>query len=503
MKSKLLIKGVAAFLLTFFVSGVSAQNVTEEVVPLPEVKTLTTDETKEGDITTFVYSGNLAVRIEAPINEADNTRAVSGMIYKWSTTKTYTKKDFEEMSVENATATTRRRTIATLEGKSVDYYLTVIAYKNDGTGKRVFSDVITRKYVYEDKGKAVTTLSLAQSPITIDMTQAGATGSVSTTITATSAGTEVSGLEYTAYCNNDEITEASTNGSNLEVTGKGIYGSARVMVVTKGNATHKPAFIMVNTIVKTDVPVTQKGKIYTSIAEFRAAGEKDINPTTNDNNKTPCILQFTKENPATVIAQFKIDNKKAAAKSIFIVDRSGYGLMVRYGKDKSNFFIDKNNLTTGSTFTGTIACAYNQRESQIPEMSSFPYNSSGELEPIKGLDGNNYSVNIEVDNSGAIANVKNPSIRVMDVDKIYTINHNIPAKDEKPHYPSNYSFGSFINTIISIPGTIQKRTTGEYVLVQEGMDLKDDNYAMTLDGTQIGINLENYIGLKGIFKGLV
>lgn len=484
MRQRLLFKGVAAFLLTFLVSGVFAQE-SEETVTTPTIKTLTSD-----DDTSFDYEGNVAVLITAG-STAEATSNVSGLIYKWSTEKAYTKDDFASHSVPSATTVTMPSTIVTLEDRTVDYYLTAIAYKTGSDGTRIYSDVVSCKYTYTATEKFDLTLSVDNSPVTIDMTQENVTTGTAN-ISAKNGETSVTGLSYSAYCSNEQIATASVADALLTITGKNKYGVATVMIITKGNETYKPAFVKTNAVVKTSIPAMEDNTIYSSIADFRAAGEQKTRQTG--------ILKFTAENPATVVARFVNDDSdmKGGKNNIFIVDKSGYGLMVYYETNKGAKFIDDNKLYAGSVFTGTIIGQYKQRTSNIPEISEMQLNTS-----ITGSDEETYTTQITVDHSGESTNTIDASVPVTEVANIYTINTSSGNSDAGSKPSSSASYGPYLNTVVTLPGIIKQRS-GEYILVQDENNESNEAYYIYLNAGQIdGVNLENYLNLSGVFKGLI
>lgn len=486
MRHKLLFKGVAAFLLTFLALGVSAQEsgTTEETVKTPTLTTLTADD---GNTDEYYYEGNVAVLVMSG-STADDNPAVSGVIYKWSSEKAYTKEDFASHSVPSATTVTMPATIVTLEGRTVDYYLTAIAYKTGSDGKRIYSDAVSRKYVYKATDKKELTLSVAQSPITLDMTQTGVTNAT-TTISAQDGEITVTGLSYNAYCSNRKIAESTMSDATLTVTGENKYGVATVMIITKGNDTYKAAFTKVNVNVKTTIEAMPTSPaVYKSIADFRAAGEQNLKQTG--------VLQFDQDNPATVVARLVKDDQdmEEGTNSVFIVDNSGYGLMIYYETDKGAKFIDDNNLYAGSSFTGTLIGQYKQRKSTIPEISEMIIGSSITINEVE------YTTNVTVDHSGEGTTIIGASVPVTDVADIYTINN---KTDDSGDTPSNLSYGPYLNTIVSVPGTIKEGSQGEYYLVQDNYTYVNAQHSIYLNVNQIGKDLKNYVNLSGTFTGLI
>lgn len=481
---------MVALLFAFLTSGVSAQDgttETTETVTKPELRTLTADDSENGtgNDNEYYYEGNIALLVMSG-STADETPAVSGVIYKWSTEKAYTKDDFANHAVPSATTVTMPATIVTLERRTVDYYLTAIAYKTGSDGKRIYSDAVSRKYIYKATSKKELTLNVGQSSITLEPSDTDAT----TTISAQDGeSTTITGLSYTAYSSNRKIAESTMSDNTLTVTGQKIYGIASVMIITKGNDSYKPAFAKVNVNVKISIPaMTSTPAVYKSIANFRAAGEQNLKQTG--------ILQFDKDNPATVVARLVRDDtdmKDEGKNNIFIVDNSGYGLMVYYEDNKGAKFIDDNKLYAGSTFTGTLIGQYKQRKSNIPEISDMEISSS------ETVDGVVYLTEVTVDHSGEGTAVIGASVPVTDVANIYTINSNLGNGSSNP---STVSYGPYLNTIVTVPGTIVKGS-GEYYLVQDNHTYNEDQYSINLNADQIGVDLDNYIGLSGIFTGLI
>lgn len=509
--------------------------VTPGEVPTPMLKTLTYSTTKglfetekslsEGE--GIPYYGCIAVNAayaNATTGEfVDMTDKVSGIIYKFDT-KAYTKEEFANHEIVGATTVSTRSALITIDGRTDDnLYLSVIAY-HIVDGVRSYSDVATLKYKYTDPGtKKELTLTPAESPFTLELTAANKTSdekgtlfndTKTVTITAKDGTTDVTGLSFISRSSNRKLalshmtkdgTTETTDADNttLLMDNARRAGVITVLIATPGNETYLPAFVKVNVVLKDNTigaMAATPDRVYTSIADLRTAGRQNMNQ--------PCVIQFDKTNPATVVAKYGYDDKNIGdAKTIFISDNSGYGLLISYTKGSDNKneqkFINDNALVPGSSFTGTIyASKYSEGKSCSPALRDISLGTS------ITIDGTAYETAIVVDHTGegvtsSDGDVIGAYIPVTNVASVNTIHKTLVDKADND---IQSSYRPYVNTVVSVPGKISKRTDGQYVLVQSPGEYspENDNYALFISTEQLpGVNLENYLGLEGTFTGLL
>lgn len=530
-------------------------------VPAPSIKTLTysttrgifTEENSLSNGDGIPYYGCIAVNAayaDEYGNFQDMSNKVSGLIYKFDT-KTYTKEEFANHEVAGITTVSTRSALITIDGRTSEHlYLSVIAY-HIKDGKRYYSDVVTRKYKYTDPGtRKELTLSCSESPFTLPLTTRSSdptaddpypvyTDTKTVTVTATSAGTTVTGLSFISRSSNRKLalshmtkegTTETTDADNkiLLMDNGRRSGVVTVLVATPGNDEYLPAFMKVNvSIIEgniTTMPHTEKDSkyyIYKSIAELRAAARKYRLDNPNGNPpKGNFILQLEKNNPATVVARLpKDDTKTYNQNDIFITDNSGYGLWIQYeaGTEKANLINGQYNtetakraLTVGSTVIGTIVGTYRESESNIPEINVIKASAKA--------DNVTYPTSITVGHSGESSDFVGATVPVTIVADVYTVHKTVEAtssqmtnKDE-----ADSSYRPYVNTVVNIPGVIRKGTDNNetvYYLVDINYDvltenekqgLNEEKYRLPISATMLDdINLENYVGLEGVFTGLL
>lgn len=540
MKQRLLFKGLLVILMSFVTGSTFAQtesgteNTDLTFVPAPMIKTLTYSTqlgkfSEEAGLTDGVpYYGCIAVNAayadESTGAFLDMSDKVSGIIYKFDE-KAYTKQDFISGDVAGITTVSTRSALITTEGHTKDLWLSVIAYHIVGN-QRYYSEVLTRKYKYTEPGaRKELTLSCSESPLTLELTTKGLVGDLTglftdskrVTITAKAKDGDAeqdvtSALHFLSRSSNRKLalshmvqtggSEFATvnNNSELLINNGQRAGVITVLIATEGNDDCLPAFVKVNVVLK-DNTITAMAdapdRVYTSIADLRTAGRQ--------NKSKKCIIQFPDTNPATVVARFinndeNLSSGKEGQNNIFITDNSGYGLMIPY-KDaqKEVPFIDGTKygdgkpLATGTSFTGTICCTYKERTSQIPEISEI----SESLKIGTDVTATTYTTAISVERSGEGEGLIGVSIPITSVADIYTINKQLSGDE------LSKSYRPYLNTVVAVPGIIAK--DGEqYVLLQSGHSTSENNYKIYLNANQLeGVNLENYVGLEGIFTGLL
>ena len=525
-----------------------------EEVPDPMVKTLTYSTTKglfdkeetlsngEG----IPYYGAIAVNAayadKATGAFVDMSDKVSGIIFKFDdATTSWTADDFKNHRVAGITTVSTRSALMAIEGRHENLKLYVIAY-HIKDGVRSYSNLVVRNYKYVEDERKELTLKSSESPFTLELTeenkisdeQGTLFNDVKTvTISATDAdgnNVDLSGLSFISRSSNrklalshmtlDGTAETTDNGNTTLLMDKGRRsGVITVLIATPGTTTYRPAFLKVNvSLVETGVTAMDELSDYieyTSIADLRAAGRayRLANPdkaASGNGPKGKFVLKFPDTNPATVVARFTNEEGKTSntQKSIFITDNSGYGLWVSYksGDTRANFADGTYNteeakkpLAAGSAFTGTIVGTFREATSNIPEIS--------EMKESQTIGGVKVSTSITVDHSGEGVDLVGASIPVTPVADIATIHDKVYTDNtsQKNSEEAVFGYRPYLNTVITVPGVIMKRSDGQFVLAQDSKtDSNNEKLALFISTDQLpGVNLDNYNGLEGIFTGLL
>lgn len=526
----------------------------EETVPKPMLKTLTYSTTKglfdeeetlsngEG----IPYYGAIAVNAayadKATGAFVDMSDKVSGIIFKFDdATTSWTADDFKNHRVTGITTVSTRSALMAIEGRHENLKLYVIAY-HIKDGVRSYSNLVVRNYKYVEDERKELTLKSSESPFTLELTEANKTSdeqgtlfndTKTVTISATDAdgnNVNLSGLSFISRSSNRKLAlshmtlkgtaETTDNGNTTLLMDKGRRsGVITVLIATPGTTTYRPAFLKVNvSLVETGVTAMDEPSDYieyTSIADLRAAGRayRLANPNkaaSGNGPKGKFVLKFPDTNPATVVARFTNEEGKTSntQKSIFITDNSGYGLWVSYksGDTRANFADGTYNteeakkpLAAGSAFTGTIVGTFREATSNIPEIS--------EMKESQTIGGVEVSTSITVDHSGEGVDLVGASIPVTPVADIATIHDKVYTDNtsQKNSEEAVFGYRPYLNTVITVPGVIMKRSDGQFVLAQDSKtDSNNEKLALFISTDQLpGVNLDNYNGLEGIFTGLL
>ncbi len=342
---------------------------------------------------------------------------------------------------------------------------------------------------------AVDTITLSGTKLTLDCAtnSESKTGTLSITATKTE-GSTVTGLTYTYESNSKEVATVTDNGTVTAV----MAGNATITVSFAGNGQYEAATCTVNVVVKNS-SVTSDTKVYKNIAEVQDAAQ-----ATNEKKINRCALVFEESNPATVVAVFanndpNIDGGKAGAGYFFIVDKSNRGLMIpKPDADEKYFDFSAQKLQVGSTFTGTLVGTYTEGQSRIPAFDAV-------LKETKVGD-QNYTSSITVNHDGeATTKIEAvyPINEVKDVHALAETNKTVTDGDI-----SKASYGPYLNTIVSVTGTIKENIDDSaesfYLVQDENTDKTDVTNRIYFNSSQItGVNMTDYVGTTGTFEGIL
>ncbi len=275
-------------------------------------------------------------------------------------------------------------------------------------------------------------------------------------------------------------------------------GNATITVSFAGNDNYEAATCTVNVVVKNS-SVTSTTKVYHNIAEVQDAAQ-----TTSEKKITKCALVFENNNPATVVAVFtnddpNIDGGKAGAGYFFIVDKSNRGLMIPKQTDSKYFDFSTKKLKVGSTFTGTLVGTYAEKEHRTPVFNEV-------LSAEQKIGTEKYTSNITVNHDGEATDTTDavyPINEVKDVHALAETNETVKDGDI-----SKASYGPYLNTIVSVTGTIKENldaSAASFYLVQDENTAKtDETNRIYFNSSQItGVNMTDYVGTTGTFEGIL
>ena len=276
-------------------------------------------------------------------------------------------------------------------------------------------------------------------------------------------------------------------------------GNANITVSFAGNDTYEAASCIVSVKV-TNNSKTATTKVYNNIAEVQDAAQPS---TASNGSSTPkiekCALVFDTNNPATVVGVFTNNDPdmNEGAGYVFIVDKSNRGLMLPKQTDKKYYTMPE--LKTGDTFTGTLVGTYTEKDSRIPAFNEI----LSEKQTISNTD---YTSSITINNSGEATEEKDavyPVNEVKDVNTLASTNETVKDGDI-----TKASYGPYLNTIVSVTGTIKenndKSESSFYLVQDENTASTDETNRIYLNSSQIsGINMTDYIGTTGTFEGIL
>ena len=416
-----------------------------------------------------VFDGNISVTI--------NVEEGCTIYYKWGS-RFYTSQELQTASVKKVDDSSITLSV---KGKNSDRYLSAIAVK-DNNGSLSYSDATQAKYTYTTDNKK--TLSLISTDFTISVNE-----TKDIIVTAKDGANEISNLTYKYVSDNEKVATVGENGKV-----KGIMaGNAAITVSFEGNELYKEASTIVNVTISSSDNNIEEGTVFSNIADVKNAGQKTLS------TKPFWILQFSNSNPATVVGVFKnndpdLDNGNDGENYVFIVDNSNQGLMIPYDNKSKNYI---QNLKVGDKITGSIIGKYKQITSMIPEFS--------EISDKQTFNNKSYTTDIKVDVTGEASDSQEaiyPINELTDVRTLASTNGTITDGNVMTS-----SYGKYLNTIISVPGTIRKQSNGEYYLVQDENSPYDQKNGITnrifFNSSQINIDLDDYVGTSGTFEGIL
>lgn len=414
-----------------------------------------------------------------PVITADEGCSI---VYVKSTSKLYTTVEDIDKNQGVKTENSNKATITDIINKTGNRYISAYAtkYVNGQTYKSAVTNVT---YTYNKDANTKKDITLSASSIKLDMANQTATQNLNI-IAKDANGNTISGLTYSFTVYPEGIVTVANDGT---VTPKAA-GTASINVIFEGNNNYNAATCVVDVNVASNVT----GKVFYSIADIRHATQSSTDKSKKNAN---CVLIFTENNPATVIAVMKnSDSNYEDSKfigSYFIIDNSNRGLWIR-----ANDIYPSTNLKIGSKITGTYLASYTQNDKMVPSLYEF----SKKDRVIKG---NTYKYEFNIDHSGEANGDKPATYPYTAVEDVNTISKN---NDENGDIVQA-SYGVYQNSIVSVPGIIRLGAGGEYYLVQDensGWDEKNNSDKRLIINTQqIGVNLADYVNTVGTFEGIL
>ena len=439
-----------------------AQDNTTVMVKAPTI----TPETRE-------YNGTIM-----PVITADEGCSI---VYVKSTSKLYTTVEGIDKNQGVKTENSNKATITDIINKTGNRYISAYATK-DVNGQTYKSAVTNVTYTYNKDANTKKDITLSASSIKLDMANQTATQNLNI-IAKDANGKTISGLTYSFTVYPEGIVTVDNDGT---VTPKAA-GTASINVIFEGNDNYNAA----TCVVDVNVASNAIGKVFYSIADIRHATQS---ATDKGKKNVDCVLIFTENNPATVIAVMKnSDSNYEDSKfigSYFIIDNSNRGLWIR-----ANDIYPSTNLKIGSKITGTYLASYTQNDKMVPSLYEFSKKD-------RVIDGKTYKYEFNIDHSGEANGDKPATYPYTAVEDVNTISKN---NDENGDIVQA-SYGVYQNSIVSVPGIIRLGAGGEYYLVQDensGWDEKNNDKRLIINTQQIGVNLADYVNTVGTFEGIL
>lgn len=436
-----------------------AQDNTTVMVKAPTI----TPESRE-------YNGTIM-----PVITADEGCSI---VYVKSTSMLYTTVEDIDKNQGVKTENSNKATITDIINKTGNRYISAYATK-DVNGQTYKSAVTNVTYTYNKDANTKTDITLSASSIKLDMANQTATQNLNI-IAKDANGKTISGLTYSFTVYPEGIVTVANDGT---VTPKAA-GTASINVIFEGNDNYNAA----TCVVDVNVASNAIGRVFYSIADIRHATQ-----SSTDKGKK-CVLIFTENNPATVIAVMKnSDSNYEDSKfigSYFIIDNSNRGLWIR-----ANDIYPSTNLKIGSKITGTYLASYTQNDKMVPSLYEFSKKD-------RVIDGKTYKYEFNIDHSGEANGDKPATYPYTAVEDVNTISKN---NDENGDIVQA-SYGVYQNSIVSVPGIIRLGAGGEYYLVQDensGWDEKNNDKRLIINTQQIGVNLADYVNTVGTFEGIL
>lgn len=413
-----------------------------------------------------------------PVITADEGCSI---VYVKSTSKLYTTVEDIDKNQGVKTENSNKATITDIINKTGNRYISAYATK-DVNGQTYKSAVTNVTYTYNKDANTKKDITLSASSIKLDMANQTATQNLNI-IAKDANGKTISGLTYSFTVYPEGIVTVASDGT---VTPKAA-GTASINVIFEGNDNYNAATCVV------DVNVTSNaiGRVFYSIADIRHATQSS---TDKSKKNADCVLIFTENNPATVIAVMKnSDSNYEDSKfigSYFIIDNSNRGLWIR-----ANDIYPSTNLKIGSKITGTYLASYTQNDKMVPSLYDFSKKD-------RVINGQTYKYEFNIDHSGEANGDKPATYPYTAVEDVNTISKN---NDENGDIVQA-SYGVYQNSIVSVPGIIRLGAGGEYYLVQDensGWDEKNNDKRLIINTQQIGVNLADYVNTVGTFEGIL
>lgn len=414
-----------------------------------------------------------------PVITADEGCSI---VYVKSTSKLYTTVEDIDKNQGVKTEDSNKATITDIINKTGNRYISAYATK-DVNGQTYKSAVTNVTYTYNKDANTKTDITLSASSIKLDMANPNATQNLNI-IAKDANGNTISGLTYSFTVYPEGIVTVANDGT---VTPKAA-GTASINVIFEGNDNYNAA----TCVVDVNVASNAIGRVFYSIADIRHATQSS---TDKGKKNADCVLIFTENNPATVIAVMKnSDSNYEDSKfigSYFIIDNSNRGLWIR-----ANDIYPSTNLKIGSKITGTYLASYTQNDKMVPSLYEFSKKD-------RVIDGKTYKYEFNIDHSGEANGDKPATYPYTAVEDVNTISKN---NDENGDIVQA-SYGVYQNSIVSVPGIIRLGAGGEYYLVQDensGWDEKNNSDKRLIINTQqIGVNLADYVNTVGTFEGIL
>lgn len=413
-----------------------------------------------------------------PVITADEGCSI---VYVKSTSKLYTTVEDIDKNQGVKTENFNKATITDIINKTGNRYISAYATK-DVNGQTYKSTVTNVTYTYNKDANTKTDITLSASSIKLDMANPNATQNLNI-IAKDAKGNTISGLTYSFTVYPEGIVTVASDGT---VTPKAA-GTASINVIFKGNDNYNAATCVANVNVASNTASTTR--VFTSIADVRHVAQ--------DNGKKlePFAITFNENNPATVIAVLKESDKQIndddkVLNSFFIIDNSNRGLWVSPSGIKG--YTLPTDLAIGSKITGTIVGTYTEGTKGIPMLWKIQASAT--------LDNTTYTTHLSVDHDGEAHEdipATYPYTAVKDVQTI--ANNNIKNNIV------NSSYGVYLNSIVSVPGTIKLGADDVYYLMQDENTNPNGNYdkRLAINTDQIGVNLADYVNTSGTFEGIL
>lgn len=414
-----------------------------------------------------------------PVITADEGCSI---VYVKSTSKLNTTVEDIDKNQGVKTENSNKATITDIINKTGNRYIYAYATK-DVNGQTYKSAVTNVTYTYNKDANTKKDITLSASSIKLDMANTNATQNLNI-IAKDAKGNTISGLTYSFTVYPEGIVTVASDGT---VTPKAA-GTASINVIFEGNNNYNAA----TCVVDVNVASNAIGKVFYSIADIRHATQS---ATDKSKKNDKCVLIFTENNPATVIAVMKnsdsnYENSKFIG-SYFIIDNSNRGLWIR-----ANDIYPSTNLKIGSKITGTYLASYTQNDKMVPSLYEFSKKD-------RVIAGKTYKYEFNIDHSGEANGDKPATYPYTAVEDVNTISKN---NDENGDIVQA-SYGVYQNSIVSVPGIIRLGAGGEYYLVQDensGWDEKNNSDKRLIINTQqIGVNLADYVNTVGTFEGIL